>query len=134
MNQVIEKTKQSLQQLCDSESYIFLDNTEKFLYSGAADVSLYKDNIHLNTKGGKMFGEAICSRIRNLLNLPAGAAQTSTGSEQNFQNGRISGRRMSNNTSSINSNNNNQNSRSNNNVGIKHGFSCINFARSQGRC
>ena len=41
-NQVIAETNRSLKQLCESESYIFLENTENFLSDGAPDASLYK--------------------------------------------------------------------------------------------
>lgn len=53
-NQLITQTNQSLKQLCESKSYHFLDNTEKFPKNGAPDTIVYKDNIHLNTKGGKV--------------------------------------------------------------------------------
>lgn len=52
-----------------------------------------------------VFGEAICSKIRDLLNLSDHTAQTSRGTEQNFRILKISGMRTSNNTSNINSNN-----------------------------
>ena len=123
-NKVITQTNQSLKQLCDSSSFFFLDNTENFISNGETNTTLYKDNFHLNAKGGKELGEAICDKIRNILKLPAHSAQTSSRQEQNFRNGRIPGRRMfdnvsntnnSNRVSNNNRNNNNRNNSSSNN-------------------
>ena len=113
-NKVIEQTNQSLKQLCDSRSFAFLDSTRSFISDGDINTSLYKDNIHLNAKGGKIFGEAICDKFRDILKIPAHHSQASTGQEQSFRNGRISGRRMSDNKSNKRRNNNNPNNSRNN--------------------
>ena len=64
-NQLIKQTNQSLEQLCSTKEYCFMDNTERLMTNGAPDPTVYKDNIHLNAKGGKGFGEAISHKIRD---------------------------------------------------------------------
>ena len=122
-NKVIEQTNECLKQLCDTNSYVFLDNKRSFTSDCQTNISLYKDNLHLNAKGGKVFGESICRTVQKTLNLPA-HAQTSTVQEQSFRNGRIPGRRTTDNGSNNNTNkgnknrnNNNTNNRGNNNRG-----------------
>ena len=44
-----------------------MENTPRLMANGAPDPTVYRDNIHLNAKGGKGFGEAISHRIRDLL-------------------------------------------------------------------
>ena len=114
-NQLINQANQTLKQLCTRKSYCFLDNTERLTENGVPDTTLYRDNIHLNAKGGKVFGEAISRTIRDLLELPA---QTSYVGEQDFQSGRLPGRReatkRNNGNNNQNHNNRNKNNRHNN--------------------
>ena len=112
-NKVIEQTNQSLKEFCDASSLVFLDNSVSFNSHEENAHSLYKDNIHLNAKGGKALGEAMCEKIRNIFELPT-CAQSSIGQKQNFQNGRLSGRRTANDnmTNNRGENNNNSNNRS----------------------
>ena len=111
-NQLIKQTNQSLEQLCSTKEYCFMDNTERLMATGAPDPTVYRDNIHLNAKGGKGFGEAISHKIRDLLILPA---LTSSVKEQDFQSGRLPGRRLSKKRNSRNNNRNNDQNNSNNN-------------------
>ena len=104
-NQLIKKTNMSIEKLCRSKAYCFMENSQILLENGTPDPNLYKDNIHLNAKGGKNFGEAISHNIRELLKLPAKA---SAAHEQDFHSGRQSGRSL--NTKNNNRNNDNQDS------------------------
>ena len=88
-NQLIRKTNQSIEQLCRAKSYSYMENTHLLQKNGTPDKSLYQDNIHLNAKGGKGFGETISREFRELFKLPARA---STVQEQDFQSGRQPGR------------------------------------------
>ena len=117
-NQLIKQTNQSLQQLCVSKSYSFMENTGRVLKNGVPDPTLYKDNIQFNAKSRKVFGETISHQLRYLLNLTIPPVQTSAVEEQDFQSGRLPGRRTTNNKNSNNkrrNNNNGNNNRNNNN-------------------
>ena len=120
-NKVIEQTNECLRQLCDTNSFVFLDSKRNFTSDCQTNVSLYKDNLHLNAKGGKVFGESICRTVQETLKLPAHNAQNTTIQEQSFRNGRIPGRRTTDNRSNYNNTNTNNrgnnNRRSNNNRG-----------------
>ena len=83
-NKVIEQTNECLRQLCDTNSFVFLDNKRNFTSDCQTNISLYKDNLHLNAKGGKVFGESICRTVQETLKLPAHNAQTTTIQEQVF--------------------------------------------------
>ena len=111
-NLLIKQTNQSLEQLCTTKEYCFMENTPRLMANGAPDPTVYRDNIHLNAKGGKGFGEAISHRIRDLLKLPA---LTSSVQEQGFQSGRLPGRRLTKKRNNRNNNSNNQNNSNNNN-------------------
>ena len=53
VNDMIEKTNKSLQTMWEESGHYFLNNSNTFIYQGLVDASLYRDNIHLNAKGGK---------------------------------------------------------------------------------
>ena len=106
-NQLIKQTNQSLKRLCDTNSYSFMDITENVIKDNVPDTDLYRDNIHLNAKGGKIFGELISATIREKLNLGVDPIQPSAARQQDFQIGRPPGR------SSTNSNKNNTPNRNN---------------------
>ncbi|MEW8545304.1 MAG: GDSL-type esterase/lipase family protein, partial [Candidatus Thiodiazotropha sp.] len=117
-NQLLKQVNLSLKQLCESQSYHFLNTAENFLKDGSPDISVYKDNIHLNSKGGKIFGESICHKLYNILRLPLESVQTSQ--TQNFQTGRLPGWRLPSNTNQrqnngVNLTNSNRNKRQYNN-------------------
>ena len=86
-NQLLNQANLSLKQLCESQSYHFLDTAMNLLKDGRPDVSVYKDNIHLNSKGGKIFGESISHKFYDILHLPMESVQTSYTQEQNFHTG-----------------------------------------------
>ena len=112
-NQLIKATNQSLKQLCDTNSYCFMDITGKVLKDNVPDTSLYRDSIHLNAKGGKLFGETISCAIREELQLRP--LQSSADRQQGFHTGRTSGRRPTNLTkTSTNNHYHNRNNQRNN--------------------
>ena len=53
VNRVIADTNQSLRNACEEKGYYFLDNTESFMKDNNPNSALYKDNLHLNPRGGK---------------------------------------------------------------------------------
>ena len=118
-NQLIKQTNTSLKRLCESNSYGFLDMTEKILKDNVPDADIYRDNIHLNAKGGKMFGETINSTVRQVLKLPSKPVEQTADSQQDFQIGRPPGRRTHNSNNNRNNRsqgfNNNQHRTNNNN-------------------
>ena len=118
-NQLLNQANLSLKQLCESQSYHFLDTAMNLLKDGRPDVSVYKDNIHLNSKGGKIFGESISHKLYDILHLPMESVQTSYTQEQNFHTGRSPGWRLPSNTNQRQNNGinmtNNRNNRNNNN-------------------
>lgn len=123
-NQLIKQTNESLKQLCDSKPYILMDNYEKLLANAVPNVTLYKDSIHLNAKGGKIFGEAISQTLRKVFNLAQHSTQTSDEQEQDFQYGRIPGRSLPNNRNHVNKNlnNRNNNNRHNHNRSLRNNY------------
>ena len=56
VNLVIITTNQTLTEVCEEKGCHFLENTPRFMISGIPDLSLYRDNMHLNPKGGKVLG------------------------------------------------------------------------------
>ena len=56
VNVVIITTVQTLTEMCEETGYHFFDNTPRFMISGIPDSSLYRDNMHLIPKGGKVLG------------------------------------------------------------------------------
>lgn len=115
-NQMITQTNQSIKQMCETNSYHFLDNSEKILEDGTPNESLYRDNIHLNNRGGKIFGETICHRVRSILNLTPCPAQTPNRQEQVFPTGRITGRWTTRNRNNNNRQNQNNGYNNRNNI------------------
>ena len=69
-NQLLKPVNHSLKQLCESQSYYFLDTAVNFLKDGTPVTSIYKDNVHLNSKSRKIFGESICHKLYDILHLP----------------------------------------------------------------
>ena len=95
VNNVISATNQSLRQACEEKGYHFLDNTPRFMINGVPDSSLYRDNLHLNPRGGKLLGENIRQKLNTILNLSekSNPEFTNNRQETNFQHGRQQGRR-----------------------------------------
>ena len=95
VNNVISATNQSLRQACEEKGYHFLDNTPRFMINSVPDSSLYRDNLHLNPRGGKLLGENIRQKLNTILNLSENSNPEFTNNRQetNFQHGRQQGRR-----------------------------------------
>ena len=97
VNGVIGKTNHSLRNACEENGYYFLDNTESFMKDNKPNSALYKDNFHLNPKGGRTLGENIKQKIQLVLNIQVDEADANNSNrgqqEQNFQKGRQQGRR-----------------------------------------
>ncbi len=91
LNDKIKESNKALQSMCADKGYYFLNNDSGFLSYNAPDRSMFRDNIHLNAKGGKVLGV----NMRNALNSVLGIQQSLTNvesSHSNFHNGRYSGR------------------------------------------
>jgi len=95
VNDMIRKTNTSLKTMCQEKGYYFLDNSAAFINQGSVDSSLYRDNIHLNAKGGKALGTSIRKALNKVLDIEQ--SPTSTETSPSFHNGRYSGRRSFNN-------------------------------------
>ena len=97
VNQAIEKTNESLKNACEEKGYHFLDNTESFMKDNKPNTALYKDNLHLNPRGGRTLGENIKQKIQHILNIQVNDGERDNSNSrqqgQNFQNGRQPGRR-----------------------------------------
>lgn len=95
VNSVITATNQSLKQACEEKGYYFLDNTPRFMINDFPDSTLYRDNIHLNPKGGKILGQNIRQKLNAILHLSENSNSESMENRQetNFQHGRQQGRR-----------------------------------------
>lgn len=94
-NNVITATNQSLRQACEEKGYHFLDNTSRFMKNSVPDSTLFRDNIHLNPKGGKLLGESVRQKLNTILGLSDNSTPDSmdNGQQTNFHNGRQQGRR-----------------------------------------
>lgn len=68
-NRVISETNQALKDVCQEQEYVFIDNDKVFLKDGRPDVSLYRDPLNLNKKGGKFLGQNMQETLHTLLHL-----------------------------------------------------------------
>lgn len=66
---VISETNQALKDVCQEQEYVFIDNDKVFLKDGRPDVSLYRDPLNLNKKGGKFLGQNMQETLHTLLHL-----------------------------------------------------------------
>ena len=89
-NAIIQRTNLSLAEMCDDSGYTFLNNDDIFLKNGKPVRSLYRDNIHLNTKGGRQLGINMSHIISSVLGIKDTLAESNS---MNFQTGRNFGRR-----------------------------------------
>ena len=88
VNNHIRETNAALDSMCKREGYLFINNDTRFVCQGAPDTSLYRDNIHLNAKGGKAIGETMRSALDKVLGISTHTKST----DSNFRNGRFYGR------------------------------------------
>lgn len=90
VNRVISETNQALRNACEEKGYHFLDNTPSFMTDNIPNSALYRDNIHLNPRGGKTLGENLQKKIRSVLHLPTNDRETQQNYDRqhrSFQNG-----------------------------------------------
>ena len=64
-------------EVCKEQDYKFIDNDKVFLNDGRPDVSLYRNPLHLNKKGGKVFGQNIQETLIEILHIPQGETRLS---------------------------------------------------------
>ena len=68
-NTVISETNHALKDVCQEQDYVFIDNDKVFLKDGRPDVSLYRDPLNLNKKGGKFLGQNMQEILHKTLHL-----------------------------------------------------------------
>lgn len=90
VNRAIDDTNKSLEKLCIEEECSFLDHSVQFTRDGHINQSLYRDNIHLNARGGRQLGTAIRDKLNEVLNLTK--STEGHNNSQNFHRGRSTGR------------------------------------------
>ena len=88
VNNHIRETNASLQSMCQRDNFSFVNHDSRFFYQNTPDKSLFRDNIHLNAKGGKVLGENLRNAVDKVLNLQPATKST----DPNFQFGRFHGR------------------------------------------
>ena len=67
-NNVIYEANHSIKEACKEQNYVFIDHDSKFLISGKPNVTLYKDGINLNKKGGKFLGKHVKEILNTIFN------------------------------------------------------------------
>jgi len=94
VNDIIKKTNSSLHSLCEEKGHFFLNNDDGFLRQNVPNRFLYRDNIHLNTKGGRVLGMSMRAAIDRVLvgTVPPSDEQSVYQGGSNFYNGRRPGR------------------------------------------
>jgi hypothetical protein len=93
MNERIHDANRDLREMCEEQGHHFLDNDISFWNRRWANPSLYRDNIHLNPKGGKLLGTSIRAAIDSVLGLKSPDMNTYF-DNGDFWNGRSMGRQM----------------------------------------
>ena len=68
VNNAINEANRSIKEACKEQNYVFIDHDSKFLISGKPDVTLYKDGINLNKKGGKFLGQHVKETLNTIFN------------------------------------------------------------------
>ena len=69
VNIIIGKTNKSLQSMCKEKGFYFLNNDSAFIQDNVPCRILYRDNIHLNAKGGKVLGEHMRKTLNSVLGI-----------------------------------------------------------------
>ena len=67
VNSAISEANRSIINTCQEHNFMFIDNDKNFYKDNKPDVSLYKDGINLNKKGGKFLGQNIQEALRTIL-------------------------------------------------------------------
>ena len=66
INSAISEANSSIKGLCQEHGFTFIDHDKNFYKDTKPDVSLYKDGINLNKKGGKFLGQNIQEALRTI--------------------------------------------------------------------
>ena len=77
----ITATNTSLEDFCKDEGYVFIDHTKSF----KEKTFLYRDEIHLNSRGGAVLGTNIRNAVFDAFNIKT-QDQSSTGKHKGVQN------------------------------------------------
>ena len=67
VNSAISEANHSIKNTCQEHDFMFIDNDKSFYKDTKPDVSLYRDGINLNKKGGKFLGQNIQEALRAIL-------------------------------------------------------------------
>lgn len=94
VNNAIDNTNRELKDMCNGDDIHFLDNTPQFKPTGEPDNSLYRNDIHLNARGGFTLGENIKKKLSVIFNIPHTNEQYRYHPKDNFGAGRNIGRRQ----------------------------------------
>ena len=69
VNSAIASANQSIKNACQVHNLVYIDNDKNFYKDRKPDVSLYKDAVSLNKKGGKFLGQNIKTALQTVLGL-----------------------------------------------------------------
>ena len=69
VNSAIASANQSVKNACQEHNLVYIDNDKNFYEDRKPDVSLYKDAVSLNKKGGKFLGQNIKAALQTVLGL-----------------------------------------------------------------
>ena len=69
VNSAIASANQSVKNACQEHNLVYIDNDKNFYKDRKPDVSLYKDAVSLNKKGGKFLGQNIKAALQTVLGL-----------------------------------------------------------------
>ena len=67
VNSAISEANCSIKNMCQEQGFTFIDNDKVFYKDTKLDISLYKDGINLNKKGGKFLGQNIQEALHTIL-------------------------------------------------------------------
>ena len=67
VNSAISEANCSIKNMCQEQGFTFIDNDKVFYKDTKPDISLYKDGINLNKKGGKFLGQNIQEALHTIL-------------------------------------------------------------------
>lgn len=67
INNAISEANHSIKDVCQEQNYVYIDHDQKFFNNGKPDVTLYKDGVNLNRKGGKFLGQNIKETLSSTL-------------------------------------------------------------------
>ena len=97
MNDMTHRVNLSLINLCNRRGLYFLNNDNGLVTNRTPNGWMYRDDIHLNTKGGKVLGENMRRALNIVLGISPRTVELQPQSDNpHFHEGRYPGRRMMN--------------------------------------